>query len=87
MLKPEGDDIENDHSFMEQREENLIIKTDPRSGMRLDGMQFSRMGVILDLILRFVVDFDPLVIIPQVGHEVSSPLIIATIIQKLSWIK
>ena len=51
------------------------------------GMQFSRMGVILDLILRFVVDFDPVVIIAQVGHEVSSPLIIATIIQKLSWIK
>ena len=53
----------------------------------LDGMQFSRTGVILDLILRFVVDFDPVVIIAQVGHEVSSPLIIATIIQKLSWIK
>ena len=27
-LKPEGDDIENDHSFIERREENLIIKAD-----------------------------------------------------------
>ena len=52
-------------------------------------------GVILDLILRFVVDFDPVVTTAQVGHEhmsnmgdeVYSPLIIATIIQKPSWIK